>query len=295
LNGIGASVFAPCEYGCADGKCFEKGYSTICPSGWQYFSQIDKCLFNGYNIKLNFTSALTYCENLSGYLASSGELNSICDNFEIGEMCAPAGSTDYRKCIGGARVTDIYPGGHKIWHDKGFHYTSDYCGDVIYNECGTTITGNAVNCPQVDLWATDSAPGYGLVCLKQPCTDLCTAGTKMCSRNGFQTCGDWNGDGCTEYGPITYCPAGQECVYGECKTIPCKDECFPDGEKRCRFNALEKCGNYDADSCLEWSKGEICKSGMCMNDKECAPVPELSPPSESIFERIKEFFGRIFV
>jgi beta-glucosidase len=50
----------------------------------------------------------------------------------------------------------------------------------------------------------------------------------------------------------------------------CVDECSYSGAKACRGNGYWVCGNYDSDSCLDWStvtacaSGRICLSGVCV-------------------------------
>ena len=49
----------------------------------------------------------------------------------------------------------------------------------------------------------------------------------------------------------------------------CNDECTSSGSKQCAGTGYQTCGNYDSDSCLEWSAvtacntGETCSNGIC--------------------------------
>jgi hypothetical protein len=54
------------------------------------------------------------------------------------------------------------------------------------------------------------------------CTNECTSGAKQCSGSGYQTCGDYDSDGCTEWSSVTNCPTGQSCSNGQCvsNTVP---------------------------------------------------------------------------
>lgn len=49
------------------------------------------------------------------------------------------------------------------------------------------------------------------------CVSVCTSGAKQCSgTSGYQTCGDYNSDSCTEWGTATACSSGETCLSGEC-------------------------------------------------------------------------------
>ena len=62
----------------------------------------------------------------------------------------------------------------------------------------------------------------------------------------------------------------------------CKNECSTSGAKRCSLIAAaldgyQICGNYDADSCLEWGTvtscnvGQTCSNGNCVSPQVCTP------------------------
>ena len=63
----------------------------------------------------------------------------------------------------------------------------------------------------------------------------------------------------------------------------CVPQCINDcnnGDKRCSGNGYQTCGNFDSDSCLEWSSGvtncaagQICSSGQCVS--QCIPITEI--------------------
>jgi hypothetical protein len=54
---------------------------------------------------------------------------------------------------------------------------------------------------------------------------------------------------------------------------PCQNECSSYGLKTCSGNSYKICGNYDTDSCLEWSSitacsaNTICQNGNCVSQK----------------------------
>ncbi len=63
------------------------------------------------------------------------------------------------------------------------------------------------------------------------------------------------------------------CYNGQCGSSPCVNECQVSGVKECMITtvgaAYRICGNYDADSCLEWASptycpaGYTCQNGLC--------------------------------
>ena len=51
----------------------------------------------------------------------------------------------------------------------------------------------------------------------------------------------------------------------------CTDECTPSGTKECSGSGFRECGNYDADSCLEWSSATSCSAGETCSAGQCVP------------------------
>src|SRR5262249_32097544 len=88
-----------------------------------------------------------------------------------------------------------------------------------------------------------------------PCSSVCTAGAKRCS-DGLtsQNGGDWNGDGCTEWGNNDYCQnygASYVCdaPTGYCVSPPpsCTSQCT-NGAKRCIDGLTsQNCGDWNGD------------------------------------------------
>lgn len=50
------------------------------------------------------------------------------------------------------------------------------------------------------------------------CTNECQSGAKQCSGNGYQTCGNYDSDSCTEWGSVINCSSGKVCSGGSCIT-----------------------------------------------------------------------------
>lgn len=51
----------------------------------------------------------------------------------------------------------------------------------------------------------------------------------------------------------------------------CTNECSRSGQKRCKGNDVQTCGDYDLDDCLEWKTTQKCEYG-CSNNKCIVPL-----------------------
>ena len=113
------------------------------------------------------------------------------------------------------------------------------------------------------------------------CTNTCsTAGTRQCYLNGnsYRICGNYDADSCLEWSGVTSCGTNSICSNGFCQPS-CTNQCGPSGTRQCSgATGYQTCGNYDADSCLEWSGVSPCSSGQfCQGNGICAS--QNSPPS----------------
>ncbi len=110
------------------------------------------------------------------------------------------------------------------------------------------------------------------------CKDACTKGTKECSGSGYRSCGDSNGDGCTEWSAVTACGTGEVCKEGKCeKTAPtCTNACTK-GAKECSGNGYRTCGDANGDGCTEWSGVTKCDYGC--EKGACKPNPNAWVPA----------------
>lgn len=135
------------------------------------------------------------------------------------------------------------------------------CGDYDANGC--LEWGNPVTC------------GEGLVCAKGFCATSCASectviGSKKCQANAVVTCGDYNVDGCLEWGDATDCGA-QVCSNGHC-AMQCQDECTSVGSRQCELDGYVLCDDYDDDGCLEWGtvlycgEDQVCSGGFCTDE-----------------------------
>ncbi|MBU0760778.1 MAG: hypothetical protein KJ858_03750, partial [Nanoarchaeota archaeon] len=150
--------------------------------GWEYYPGFAKCVWVTYNANADYNTAFQACTDIDGYMPYSNELGGLCS--AQGFRIRPG--TDL---TGSVRTRDLYLSGHKMWHDKGFHFTSDECGQVYYQTCGTT--GTNANCQPVTSWSQDNTLRSGIICLK----DLITV--PRCGNNDVETgeeCDDGNRD-----------------------------------------------------------------------------------------------------
>jgi len=97
---------------------------------------------------------------------------------------------------------------------------------------------------------------------------------KQCNpaATGYVTCGDANSDGCTEWSNVVDCAGGQTCSNGQCAS-ECSDECDGDGMVQCLGNAVQTCGDYSDDGCLQWGTPAACGSTQICADGACGDVP----------------------
>lgn len=107
------------------------------------------------------------------------------------------------------------------------------------------------------------------------CTSYCsTAGLTQChDATGYKICGNYNNDTCLEWSAITACPSGTTCSGGQCLAVSCGNDCATSGATQCDgTTGYKTCGNYDDDSCYEWSplyvcpSGKICSAGTADNE-----------------------------
>ena len=106
-------------------------------------------------------------------------------------------------------------------------------------------------------------------CVKS-CSDACaTSGAVLCTtdNSGTQTCGNFDADSCLDLSSAVPCPSNHACSNGTC--VPtCLDECQLTDAARCSAvgQAVERCGNFDADGCLEFGGAQDCTGGAtCTN------------------------------
>ena len=134
-------------------------------------------------------------------------------------------------------------------------YASGYYRCADYNYDGCLEWGALLSC----------SPGY--VCSGGVCQTVSCDSDAVCDAGETCSCSDCNGkqDGCVA-GKVC---SGGNCVYNGSK---CSNECSYSGYKQCSgTSGYQTCGNYDSDSCLEWSSTSVsCSFGYTCNSGTCA-------------------------
>jgi len=119
------------------------------------------------------------------------------------------------------------------------------------------------------------------------CTDECGQGATRCVGNALETCGNFDADPCLEWGGAVTCPNGANCSNNTCE-LACTDECTTMGAVECSGNGFRTCGQFDLDSCLEWSSVtncqsfEVCSTGTCV----LGPTPAQVLINEVVYDAV---------
>ncbi len=123
---------------------------------------------------------------------------------------------------------------------------------------------------------TDSDGGLNYI-LKGIATKGTTSKTDYCSSTSVLV--EYYCSGNIKY--VNYnCGSGKVCSDGACIASTCTNECSISGQKICDGNGYKTCGNYDADSCLEWSALTDCGEKSCV-DGDC--ISTCNPESDTQF------------
>ena len=113
----------------------------------------------------------------------------------------------------------------------------------------------------------------GGICVPTCANDCSLGGTPRCGGDGHsvETCGNYDQDVCAEWGGAVTCPGGATCSNGSCNT-PCTDGCSPADLVECVSgnNATHTCGQWDLDSCLEWTTTPaLCETWQVCTVDQC--------------------------
>lgn len=111
--------------------------------------------------------------------------------------------------------------------------------------------------------------GATIVLERLPCGVFCEVGELQCDGGGTSTC-IVDGDDCLAWSEPAACPAATPfCTAGECR-VDCDDECA-DGESTCVDASTERrCGQFDADTCRDFSANVACAAGQACYGGRCA-------------------------
>ena len=140
------------------------------------------------------------------------------------------------------------------------------CEGTGYKECkkgedGCTAWSDVQACPEGQSCSNNACA------VVDTCTPECSAeNLRECSGNGYHVC--TNVDGCLKWGDVVACDT--ECDSGACKDsgIACENECEANAVV-CEGNGYKSCGQFDEDTCLEWSEvtacsdQQTCEKGVC--------------------------------
>lgn len=245
-------------------------------------------------------SRVSFCEDLNGdgcheWSASRVCASGVCAESACTEGCAHECAENEALCDAGARrscvvgadgcrfLSDLVPCGDGERCDDGGCVPDDRpCQDACPGDQRSECTVDGVrSCGQHDEdgcleWSVTSPCRRGTACSEGVCMplceDACADGDRSCSGNAVATCGDFDGDGCREFGPTTPCADSERCDDGRCvpREQACEAQCDQDGDTICHGPALRRCGEFDNDDCLDLGPAidceafEFCEAGACV-------------------------------
>lgn len=149
---------------------------------------------------------------------------------------------------------------------------ADPCADEGAARCGAGGRQVCVETAGCLGWSPAEACAAGTACSDGECVAACSgqactvANAKKChptDADVVQTCGDFDGDGCLEWGADVSCDGGQVCSTGGFCALSCADECSTVGATKCEGDSVVSCDEHDGDGCLEWGGASPCSSGFC--------------------------------
>lgn len=150
------------------------------------------------------TNVATYATWIRETIASPDAFcgNGTCESGEQTSCCTDCGCPGGQTCSANACVDNETPPPPP---EEGF------CGDAMCG-AGETQSSCCEDCGCVSGYCQSGS----CVVDGPSCSDECSSGSQSCGNNQVQACGDWDGDGCAEWGVTESCSDGQTCVSGEC-------------------------------------------------------------------------------
>lgn len=261
---------------CPDQDCTSSGAKKCDPAG-----KVVTCFdFNGDG-----------CLGWGGAKSCPG--TNVCANGFCALSCKDACTTvGAKKCEGKATVVcgDHDKDGCLDWGSKSAcgaaqACSSGFCADTCKDECtskGATKCDAAgvLSCDDYNKdgclqWGTAVACSTGKKCSSgvcaATCKDECTVkAATACQVGKVVTCGDFNKDGCLQWGSAVACAAGLVCAEGKCEAS-CTNECTVKGAKQCSAaGKLQECGDFNSDGCLQWGSETACAATTVCSNGQCA-------------------------
>ncbi|MFT7581863.1 MAG: hypothetical protein ACI9MR_003541 [Myxococcota bacterium] len=253
--------------------CGDEGFrECVAEGGFRECREVGGCLQWGF---------VTGCE--AGKSCVEGQCAAAC----VGQACTIVGAkkcgpTDASNVL---TCDDFDQDGCLEWGDvetceaPELCASNGVCGTDCRDECADGFTkceGDAVlMCGEYDgdgclEWGAPSdCPAS---CSAGGCVDVCTdecpsEGFVGCEAGGNTTCAR-GGNGCLQWGTAVACPMGTTCSAGTCSE-ECTDECPQLDQTACDAGGVKTCGNFDTDSCHEWSPVQLCVGQTSCNDGVC--------------------------
>ncbi|RLB59179.1 MAG: hypothetical protein DRI34_02720 [Deltaproteobacteria bacterium] len=282
---------------CANGECVTSCSDECLRSGEQ---ACDKEGANGYRVCGEYDQddcldwgPLQACP--SNQTCVDGQCVASCSNTcdtKDAQRCAPPPRNGVETC--GDHNSDgclewggFYPCSSGETCDARTHQCSPDCSDDCTTGQRTCDGAGWRGCGQYDAdlcldWSDITDCQSWEVCnpdtgrCETACSDACQSGERRCSDRGddIELCANYDADPCLEWGVIDTCGDDEKCENGSC-VEDCKNECEPQGARICQNDAsgnpgYRVCGEYDSDSCLEWSPITTCPSGQSCSNGQCS-------------------------
>ncbi len=277
----GAPVSCPPNETCGEGVC-----RPACPEATCDTPEARRCAPGD-------ARALERCADSDGDGCFGWEADGTCENEAIcnqgrcGGTCTDECAAGFVRCEGDAVVScsDHDKDGCLEWGGKTTCEASCALGACVatcVNECAaeglTRCDGAGVEtCREVDgcfRWVASLTCPEGTTCssgrCSAECENECQEGERTCEAGGSLVCGQFDGDACRDWSLPVQCAAGETCSAGSCSSM-CEDECTAEGATDCDSSghAVVRCGQYDADPCLEFAEVAACAASETCSLGEC--------------------------
>jgi hypothetical protein len=146
---------------------------------------------------------------------------------------------------------------------------SDAAGDAAEDGSGATDADAGSGADADDTGVSDTADSGSGDTSDTGCTAACEAGQTRCAGAEVVERCVADAEGCAAWTADPACGAGARCEAGACVEA-CTDECATGGLGECDGAGVRLCGNFDGDSCLEFSPTEPCPTGTSCSTGFCS-------------------------